>query len=54
MLKELGGDPNLKAMGGKRPLDWARVTNRGTKRADAAGSLALLESWAAADASAAS
>ena len=49
-LKELGGDPNMKAMGGKRPVDWARVTNRGTPRKDAAGSLALLESWAAEDA----
>jgi ankyrin repeat protein len=49
-LKELGGDPNMKAMGGKRPLDWARVTNRGTPRKDAEGSLALLESWAAEDA----
>lgn len=48
VLKELGGDPDARAMGDKRPLDWARVANRGTKRADAAGSLALLESWAAA------
>lgn len=51
VLKELGADPNARAMGDKRPIDWARVTNRGTPRKDAAGSLALLESWAAAAAS---
>eukprot|EP00316_Scyphosphaera_apsteinii_P025326 CAMPEP_0119313030 /NCGR_PEP_ID=MMETSP1333-20130426/27609_1 /TAXON_ID=418940 /ORGANISM="Scyphosphaera apsteinii, Strain RCC1455" /LENGTH=130 /DNA_ID=CAMNT_0007317751 /DNA_START=26 /DNA_END=415 /DNA_ORIENTATION=- len=45
ILKEFGGDPTAKAMGGKTPLDWARVDNRGTPKLDKRGSVVLLESW---------
>ncbi len=44
-LKDLGADHTARAMGGKTPLDWARVDNRGTKQHDKLGSIQLLESW---------
>jgi len=45
-LLELGSNPDARALGDKRPLDWAMVDNWGTKQWDKPGTVALLKSYA--------
>jgi len=45
-LKELGGDPNARAMGHKSPLDWACKPGSRNKENNAT-TMALLQGWAA-------
>jgi ankyrin repeat protein len=49
LVREFGADPNAKAMGGKRPLDWAKLTNRGTPQQDPKATVEFLETVTDAD-----
>ena len=51
-LKELGGDPDARAMGNKRPIDWVGKPGSNKlpfsdREAENEAALALLQSWAA-------